>query len=544
MRASRTGIGSAALALAVLGAAPPAADDDAAIARRLQAHVAFLADDALRGRDTGSAEFEIAARYVASQLAALGLEPAGEGGTWFQQVPLRRHTIEPDSAVIRLQRGAASEELAWAEDYVMGGDPMRAVTTVTAPVVFAGYGVVAPQLGWDDYAGLDVSGKIVVLLRGAPARFPHDERAFYSSGRTKEETAVERGAVGMLSLRTNEQERKLPWERVARRAGQPGLSWRHADGGVQDYFPELRGSATLSREGAAKLFAGAARSLDEVLADEERGLVRGFPLPVVATLARRTSHEDLTAPNVAARWPGADAWLRDELVVYSAHLDHLGVGPEVDGDAIYNGLYDNAMGVAVLLEAARELAAAPPARRSFLFLAVCGEEKGLLGSDYFAHHPTVPPETLVADVNLDMPLFLSPLEELVAFGAEHSTLEEVVRAAAAAHGWRLAADPMPEEVLFIRSDQYSFVRRGVPSIFLVTGGAGSAEPLADWQGFLASHYHMPSDEPGLPVDWPSAARFVRVNAAIGRAVADAEARPTWKPGDFFGERFARGRGNE
>ncbi len=531
---------AAQLAASPLSSAGPA--DDAAIERHLRAHTAVLAADELRGRDTGSVGYESAARYVADELGSLGLAPAGTDGTFLQPVPFRRSTIEAASARLLLHRGAATESLTWAEEFVMASDPVRAATSVRAPAVFAGYGVAAPARGWDDYAGLDVAGKIVVLMRGAPASFPHDERAYYSSSRTKTEAASLRGAVGIVTLRNREDETARPWERTARRAGTPDLAWRHDDGRVQDSHPELLGQALLSRAGAAKLFAGGPRSFEEVLAAEAEGTLEPFPLAIELTLTRRSAHEDLAAPNVAALLPGGDPSRAGETVVFSAHLDHVGVGPEYDGDSVYNGFYDNAMGVAVLLEAARLLALEPePPACSVLFLAVTGEEHGLLGSDYFARHPGPAAGRLVADVNLDMPLFLHPLADVVAFGAEHSSLGEAVEELALELGWRLSPDPMPQEVLFIRSDQYSFVRQGVPSIFLVAGWESSDPTIdgrASWDEFRRRHYHMPSDQPGLPVHWPSAVRFTRFNALLGRRIADAPTAPTWRPDDFFAALFA------
>ncbi|HET9766973.1 MAG TPA: M28 family peptidase, partial [Thermoanaerobaculia bacterium] len=249
----------------------------------------------------------------------------------------------------------------------------------------------------------------------------------------------------------------------------------------------------------------------------------------------------LESSNVAALLPGGDSALAAEVVVLSAHLDHLGRGAEVNGDGIYNGFYDNAMGSALLLETARALATAQEGpRRSLLFLAVTGEERGLLGSQHFATHPPAGLGRLVADVNLDMPLFLYPVGDVVAFGAEHSSLEAPATRAARAAGFALSPDPIPDEVIFVRSDQYSFVERGVPAVFLVPGFT-SRDPKVDgeaaFRGFLADHYHQPSDQASLPVDWPSAVRFLQANVALARAIADDEQAPAWKPDDFFGKTF-------
>ena len=259
--------------------------------------------------------------------------------------------------------------------------------------------------------------------------------------------------------------------------------------------------------------------------------------------SKRSQIDRISSPNVIGMLPGSDPALADQWVVYTAHLDHIGIGTEVDGDEIYNGAYDNAMGVALMIETARALVAAQP-RRSVMFVAVGGEERGLLGSDYFAQQPPVPVEQMVANVNLDMPLFLYPLAEVIAFGSEHSSLEQVVRSAAAAEGLELAADPLPEEVLFIRSDQYSLVKQGVPAIFLVSGFKSSDPEIAGGElfgEFLNTHYHKPSDDLSRPVHWPSALKFARTNVQIGLQAANADQAPRWNEGNFFGERFAAGR---
>jgi hypothetical protein len=509
----------------------------------LRAHALFLADDVLRGRDTGTPEYEIAARYVAAEFRQAGLEPAGDGG-YLQTVPYRSSTLDAGSARVALRAADGMRELAWREDFVMDGDPVRESVEVTAPVAFVGYGVVSPELGWDDFEGMDVEGKIVLEFSGAPPSFPHNERAFYSSGRTKRRLAIERGAVGILTMSNRERLGRVPWERTTRNAGRPDLHWVAADGSIQDASPQIRGAAALGPAGARRLIEAAGRDYDALLDAEAAGSVTGFDLPLEVTLARRTRHQEVTASNVVARLPGSDPALAAQHVVYSAHLDHVGVGAPVEGDDVYNGLYDNAMGVSVLLEVARLFAGQPERpRRSILFLAVGGEEKGLLGSDYFAHHPTVP-GPLVACINLDMPLFLFPLAEAIAFGSEHSDLERAAVAAAGSVGWTLVEDPMPEETLFIRSDQYSFVRQGVPSVFVVTGFASSDSEVdgrAVWREFLAERYHTPQDEAGVPVHWRSAVAFTRMNHEIGRLVAEADEAPRWNEGDFFGERFGRGR---
>ena len=512
-------------------------------AEAIESHLRFLADDALEGRNTGTAGFDVAASYVASRFKSFGLEPAGTDGTWYQAVPLVEDTIDPASAVVQIHADGETIDLEWKEDFLMGGDPTRPSNEVKAPVVFVGHGISAPELGYDDYAGVDVEGKVVLRFGGAPAHFPHNERAYYSSSRTKNQIAVARGAVGVLGLRSRQDMERRPWERSMKWAGRPDLSWVTEDGRASGHFPELQAGASLSPDAAGRLFAAAGLSVDEILDAQAEGVVESRELPIEVTMRRSTHHRELSSNNVAGVLRGSDPDLRDEYVIYTAHLDHVGLGPEKDGDHIYNGAYDNAMGVAILLETARAFAEqATPPRRSILFLAVTGEEKGLLGSDFFATNPTVPIESIVANVNLDMPLFLYPLADVIPFGSEHSSLAGSVERAAAATGFDVTEDPMPEEVLFIRSDQYSLVRQGVPAVFLVSG-MRSSDPEIDarelWLGFLKNYYHSPQDDLTREIHYPSAVRFTQANLLIGLEIANETERPTWNEGDFFGERFGR-----
>jgi hypothetical protein len=547
----------AALPFAFLAASGPLQaeagrpEDDLAVAlgqvrgSAVRAHVQFLADDLLEGRQPGTRGYEIAARYVATELESLGLLPAGEGGTYYQSVPLLESTLREGELALTPNNATAPMPLVAREDYLMSGDPLRLEAEVEAPVIFAGFGVTAPELHHDDYAGADARGKIVAVLSNAPARFPTEQRAHFASLRQKAENAARRGAVGLLLLRTPEDEGRLPWARIVQNADSTTVRWLQPDGKPESTFPELLGGAALSLAGTRKLFASSPVPLDEVLAQAAKGPSRPFSLGATAHVKSRSEHRRFSSPNVIGRLPGSDPALTDTYVVLSAHLDHVGVGAPENGDAIYNGAYDNATGTAVVLEAARALAALRERpRRSILFLFVTSEEKGLLGSDYFANRPPVPVEKIVANVNIDMPLLLYPLGDVVAFGAENSSLDGVVAKAAAQTGLALSPDFVPEENVFIRSDQYSFVRRGIPAVFLVPG-LKSSDPSADgaraFGEFFARHYHRPSDDLHLPMDLGSAERFVRANVLITYALASDRAAPRWKPGNFFGKTFGPAR---
>jgi Zn-dependent M28 family amino/carboxypeptidase len=514
---------------------------DTITAAAIQRHLIYLADDAREGRMAGQPGYDAAAQYVADHFASLGLEPAGDDG-WYQQVPLISYRLIEESAAVVAHRDGKDIALLDRQQFVMSGDQVSPEDNIRGGLVYVGYGVHAPEFGYSDYDGIDVEGKIVALFSRAPASLPHNERAYYSSSLYKSREAADRGAIGTITLLSRYTEEYYPWERITAEYGvRPGMAWVTIDGDAANDVPELRGAAMLSVEAAHELFAGTPISFTAARDAAEASTPSSTPLGFEVTLARKSRHEVATSPNVVGIVRGTDPELTDEYVVYSAHLDHNGVGAPVDGDAIYNGAYDNAMGTAIMLETARAFAAAPP-RRSILFVAVTAEERGLLGSDYFANHPTVPTASMVANVNLDMPLFLYPLADMIAFGAEHSSLEQTVADAISNEGFALTPDPMPQETIFIRSDQYSFVRKGVPAVFLVPGYTSSDPEINGEElviDFRKNHYHRPSDDRGRPVDWDSALRFTRANARIGYAIADEDDRPTWNEGDFFGEKFGR-----
>ncbi|HVR96429.1 MAG TPA: M28 family metallopeptidase [Thermoanaerobaculia bacterium] len=474
----------------------------------LRAHMAFLAGDLLQGRGTATREYEIAAKYVAAQFEAAGLEPGVNGG-WLQPVPLRRSELDPEASSVEIvQPDGERKRLVFAEDYVMGGS-LSPATEIEAPVVFAGYGITAPELGHDDYAGVDAKGKIVAFLGGAPATFQREERTYYAS--VKGQNAVAHGAVGTLRLWSAEEEKSGPWSGVVRSlARSPTFTWLDGEE-PHGSFPQLRGNAWL---GPA---------------------VSGVPLR--ARIIKKSVLTDARSPNVVALLPGSDPRLRAEYVVFTAHLDHLGTGEAVNGDSIYNGAVDNASGVAALIEIARVFASLPERpRRSLLFVAFTGEEPGLLGSSYFVHHPPVPIDSIVANVNIDG-ASVWPYDGLIPRGAEHSTLAQVVEAAALAAGAKIVPDPFPDRVSFAGSDQYSFVERGIPALNVGTARSGEARRLAlEW---VTTRYHAPSDDMQQPMDFTATARFVRDLCFIGDFIAQDDERPRWNAGNFYGERFGR-----
>jgi hypothetical protein len=510
-------------------------------ATRIRADVEFLADDLLEGREAATRGYELAARYAAAALKSAGYEPGAEDSSYFQQVPLLESTRT--EAALRLTIGGTTTDIPMPGQAILGPSAVHASVDVTAPVVFAGFGVTAPEFAYDDYAGIDVKGKIVALLFNAPARLPSEPRAYYASADHKLKNAADHGAVAVITLLGPDDVKRFPWEQLKTLFGRPTLTWLDADDSPVPSEKRLQATAYVSPEGSARLFAGAPITFEEAVEAGRKSASRGAALEATLTMRSSTSHQRASSPNVVGVLRGSDPRLAATSVVLTAHLDHTGVLPPGSGDRINNGAYDNATGSAILLEVARVLAAQPVRpKRSVLVVLVTAEEKGLLGSDYFAHHPVKVAGRIVANVNLDMPVFLTASTDIVAFGAENSTLGEVVRKAVAEVGYTLSPDPMPEENIFVRSDQYSFVKRGVPAVYLVPGFTAE-DPAVNGQqvfgGFLASHYHRPSDDLSLPMDLKAVERFSRANLAIVQTIANDPVDPAWKPGNFFGKMFAR-----
>jgi len=508
---------------------------------RFRAHVAFLADDLLEGRDTGSRGHEIAARYVATEFDSYGLKPGGTDGGWFQQVPFQKTTRGADKGSITIIGDGGAKRYEHADNVLVGTSTREARVDLSAPLVFVGYGIEDERLGLDDYKDLDVKDKIVVALRGYPKGLPTEEGAHLSA--VKGKVAQKHGALGVIVVATLQFEKAFPWRKMLEYSNDPDFDWVEADGKAHSEAPLLRAGGFLNAPVAESLFAGAERSFADVRAeaDKDKGAPKGFPLKTQVRIQGGGTWEHVTSPNVIAILPGSDPELSKEYIVLSAHLDHLGIkdvpNAKPGDDRIYNGAMDNAAGIATLLEVARAAAASTDkAGRSMIFLATTAEEKGLLGADYYAHNPTVPIGQIVGNVDLDMPLLTYEFTDVVAFGANHSNIARFVEQAVAPMNVKLMADPMPEQGIFTRSDHYQFVRQGVPAVFLMTGYANGGEKA--WGEFQEKYYHSPRDDMSQKIDWKAGAKFAEANYRITRVMADSKTPPLWYSGDYFGDVFA------
>ena len=507
----------------------------------IKAHMTFLADDAMEGREAGTRGYDIAANYVAAQYALLGLKPAGDKGSYLQRVPLLAYRPNGEGSVAVTGPDGKEAPLKYGEDYLPGAQAQAADVAVNAPLVFVGYGLVDAGRGRDDYAGLDVKGKIVVMLSGAPTAIQTEERAHLSNPNVKREEAAKRGAVGVMIMPTTSSEKRRPFARGLTGMKEWRVIWRNAQDVGAIRAPSAPSLVTLSLAGAEKLFAGAPTPLASVLAEAETpaGAVKGFALATKANIVLKTEIEKRESSNVVGLIEGSDPALKAQTVILSAHLDHIGLkdNAKPGEDRVNNGALDNASGVATLLEVARGFKNTKVRpKRSIILLAVTAEEKGLIGSDYFANNPTVNKADIAADVNLDMPVLLYPFTDVIAFGSDRSTVGEAVKHAAGRVGVALSGDPLPDEGLFTRSDHYRFVEQGVPSVFLMTGFQNGGEKA--FTTFLKTNYHHPGDDLNQPIDYQAAAKFALVNYEIARELANTPARPVWKKGDFFGAAFA------
>lgn len=521
------------LACSPESASPPAAStaETADLATRWFAHVEALANDEMRGRETGSPEHRKAADYVAAQFKRIGLQPAGTDG-YLQAVAFRSRRIYESRSSLALVRGGKAEPVVLGDDAAFGMriDP---APRVDAPLVFAGHGLRVPETGHDDFAGLDVTGKVVVYISGSPSNVPGALSAHYQSAAERWRTLKSLGAIGVISI-ANPRTMDVPWERSS--PNRLNAAMALADASLDDTAGQ-QVSIAFNPAKAERLFTGSGHTFAEILKIADAGqALPHFALPVSVRAIVAVENQDVESHNVAGLIAGSDPALANEYVVLTAHLDHVGVGAPIDGDDIYNGAMDNAAGVATLIEAAAAVIEARP-KRSVVLVAVTAEEKGLLGSRYFARHPTVAGEAIVANLNTDMFLPLFALKTLMVLGLDESDLGDDVRAVAGEMGIGVQPDPQPQRNRFIRSDQYSFIVQGVPALAMKVGfEPGSPEEKIDAE-WTRLRYHAPSDDLDQPIDRGAAAGYTEIVGRLSVRIANRDTRPAWKATSFF-RRFA------
>jgi Zn-dependent M28 family amino/carboxypeptidase len=510
------------LASALVLATPAMAD---AAGDRWLSHVKVLADDKMEGRLTGTPGYDRAAAYVVGEFRKLGLKPAGTDG-YLQSVALKEQSVDLAGSRLALT-GQDEVPLVLGEQLLLGTRVPQLPGAFEAPLVFIGYGLHLPEAGYDDFAGLDLKGKVVVTLSGGPKHLSSGLKAHARSAELW--PALERaGAIGIISL-ANPKSMDVPWARQKLFATTPGM--RLADPALNDAKRPFL-TATMNPAEAEMLFAASGRRFADMLAIADKGeTLPRFALNIGVKGEVKTATRDLSSPNVVAILPGRDRTLAAEHVVLTAHLDHIGVDKPVNGDRVYNGAMDNASGIASLIESARAMKKLKP-KRSVVLLAVTGEERGLLGSRYYANKPTVAPTSIAANINMDMYLPLWPFTHVTALGAEDSTLGPVSEKVAASLGVKQVPDEAPDRNLFVRSDQYSFVRTGVPALALKFA-ASTPDQFSVQKAWLTERYHAPSDDLSQPIEPAYAVAFNTYLAKLIATVADQPSRPSWNADSFF-----------
>lgn len=500
---------------------------------RFSQHLTFLSSDSLAGRGTGTRGGEIAATYIAAELAKLHIQPAGDEHSYYQQIPMHgSRPLANSSFQILTKRGLIPLQLG--KDYLLYNTGAQTFVPKPVPLVFVGYGIVAPEYDHNDYQALNVVGKIVVFLSGEPASiepsyFAGSQPTLYSFPETKQKTALARGAVGSIMIPTPRQESGRDWQ-----------AWLH-EFAFEDIslFYSVAGnlSVMVNPEAASLLFEDAAYSLKQIFNMEATNNLRSFQLAVAASFRGSFQQRDFLAPNVVGLLPGSEAQLNDSFVIISAHYDHLGIGPVIAADSIYNGVFDNAAGVAAVLEIARVLAALPEKpKRSVLFLFLTGEEKGLLGSSYYVDHPVVPLYKTIANLNVDGLAMFDTFNDVVGVGAELSTLGELLEEVAAELDLRVSSIPaqFPGLVSFARSDQITFAKAGIPALLVMEGPEyrhtsreAGLQRLIKWGQEI---YHTPFDDLRQPINLMAAEQHTQILLALCLALANSTNAPQWKKG--------------
>jgi Zn-dependent M28 family amino/carboxypeptidase len=499
----------------------------------------------LEGRGTGARGGELAAKYIAAQLEAVGVKGAGVEGSFFQPVSLVGVKADPNT-LLTISGAGGKDTFKFADDFVAFTGAQTEEVDVDADLVFVGYGISAPEQRWNDYKGepADYRGKILVMLVNDPPATTEEPKLFGAKALTyygrwtyKYEEAARRGAAGVILLHTDASA-GYPWSVVRTSNG----AWRFdISRDANNPVPFLQFRSWMTDDAARRLMKLAEKDLDALRAQAATRDFQPVKLGLKGQLSLKSEVKRVAAPNVVGMLEGSDPNLRGEYVVYSAHWDHLGIGaPNKNGDTIYNGALDNASGVACVLAIAETLAKLPLAqrpRRSSLFLFPTAEEQGLLGAEWYSTHPLVPIDKTAANVNLDSMNVLGLTNDFIPLGAERSTLMSVVEAVARERGMRVSPDARPEQGSFFRSDHFPFAKVGVPSISLKEGNDYIGRPKGwgeeQFRAYNTAHYHQPSDELRDSWDFRGMIQEAEIALAIGRRIADMAQMPRFNPGDEF-----------
>ncbi|HUA82302.1 MAG TPA: M28 family peptidase [Bryobacteraceae bacterium] len=506
-------------------------------ADRIRAHVKFLSSDLLEGRGVGTRGGQIATEYIAAGFALAGAKPAGDNGTYFQNFTLIGADPQPESRLTATTRDGRTLSFRWLDDFVGLTLQQKPDSAFDADAVFVGHGITAPEYGWDDYAGADVNGKVVVMFTNEP---PSDDPKFFGGraltyyGRWtyKYEEATRHGAVAAIIIHTTPTA-SYGWDVVR-------SSWGREDQQVKLAPNEsaLAFAGWVTEPQGDKIAATIGKTAAQLLAMADTRGFRPIALPLRFHGVMPAKIREIHTRNVIGKVEGSDPQLQNEAVIFSAHWDHLGIGAPVNGDSIYNGAADNATGCAMLLEIARAWAMLPEKpRRSALFLAVSAEEAGLRGSEYYGEHPVIPAGKTMADLNFDMFMPFGRSSDVIVNGAERTTLYPLVEEAARRFDLAIDPDPRPSAGTYYRSDHFSLARVGIPSFSIEPGENLLGKPPGAghqlFEDFNEHHYHQPSDEYHDDWDFSGMEQFARFGFLIGLNAANAPKLATWHAGDEF-----------
>src|SRR5438067_582527 len=528
-RNSSSGYASAHLPPAAIGALQKIDPE------HIRAHVRFLSHDLLEGRGTGQRGGDLAAEYIATQFWLDGLKPAGDNGTFFQNVPMVGVTAAPETSFEFTPRRGDAMQLKPMDDYVASDDTAHPSDDIDSEIVYVGYGIEAPEYQWDDYKGADVRGKVLLMLVNEPQSddpkfFKGSALTYYGRWTYKYEEAARKGAVGAILIHKADMA-SYPWDVV-----------RSSNTGEKEFLksdtPQLKAAAWIQLEVARQLAQKSGMDLDKLMADAQSRNFHPVPLPVKLKAHMVSKIRQISSKNVMGMLPGSDPKLKDEAVLYTAHYDHLGIRPDMSGDNIYNGARDNATGCGILLELARVFAQSQSKpHRSLLFVSVTAEEQGLLGSEYLGKHPPIPAGKIQLDLNYDDVRPLGSPEEVQVAGAERTSFYPVVQSLATEFRFTIRPDARPEAGHFYRSDHFSMARVGVPAFSINEGmkykGHNTEWGMQQAEEFTNKHYHQPSDEYSPSMDFTGDAAMARFGFALGWAAASQPKVQGWQKGDEF-----------
>ena len=497
----------------------------------IRSHIAYLADDKLKGRAPGTPGYQMAVDYVIGEFNKLGLKPAGDHGTFTQTFNLRRSSLEPGSLRMMMTDGEGNTDSFFVRnDISLSAHPVKPEVNIQqAPLVFAGFGVDIPGLH-NDYKNIDVRGKIVVVLKISPLGLSSDYQSYFSSVGYKMAVAKSKGAIGTIVIYERP---TAPPQPVLQNALNPEKTEAYGSG----YIGNVDVFMTATNNFLSAILLNSGKNFAQVMSTLKPGSAQSFEIGKKLSVRYRSRHTDIETYNVIGMIPGADPVLKQEYVVHTAHLDHIGIGKPVNGDSIYNGAHDNASGVASLLEIAKlyKKTGVKP-KRSILITMVSAEESGLLGSAYFASHPSIPKSSIVANVNTDMPTLIAPMLSVVPLGATHSSLLKNVQYASKVLNLDIQPDPEPEQSFFTRSDQYSFVREHIPAVHC-KNGRKTDQPDFDLDAYIkrwrAKYYHQPADQIDGWFRFSAAKTYIQLNFLISYSIAMEKQWPSWNNDSYF-----------